>query len=277
MNKQELFDKIKKKKSFLCIGLDTDITKIPRHLIKEQDPVFAFNKQIIEATIEYTIAYKPNTAFYESLGTKGWESLEKTIEYLNQFKDRPFIIADAKRGDIGNTSAMYAKAFFEQMKVDAITVNPYMGSDSVKPFLSFKDKWTIVLVLTSNESAADFQFITSEKKVHLFESILEKGKQWGNENNMMWVVGATKAEMLQSVRKIVPDHFLLIPGIGSQGGNLSDVVKFGMNKQCGLLINASRSIIYAGDDISFTKKAGKEAKNIQQEMEQLLKHYNLAD
>ncbi|OIP05806.1 MAG: orotidine 5'-phosphate decarboxylase [Bacteroidetes bacterium CG2_30_32_10] len=275
MNKLELFDNIKKKKSFLCVGLDTDITKIPKHLLQLTDPVFEFNKQIIDATIEYAVAYKPNTAFYECLGTKGWESLEKTIQYLNQIKDRPFVIADAKRGDIGNTSTMYAKAFFEQMNVDAITVSPYMGSDSVKPFLTFKDKWAIILALTSNEGASDFQYSSSEIKTQLFETILEKGKKWGNENNMMWVVGATKAEMLKTIRNIVPNHFLLIPGIGNQGGNLREVVKNGLNKQCGLIVNASRSIIYAGNKNDFAQKSTNEAKKVQKEMEQLLYQYNL--
>ena len=275
MNKLELFDKIKKKKSFLCVGLDTDITKIPKHLLQETDPVFEFNKQIIDATIEYAVAYKPNTAFYECLGTKGWESLEKTIQYLNQIKDRPFVIADAKRGDIGNTSTMYAKAFFEQMNVDAITVSPYMGSDSVKPFLTFKDKWAIILALTSNEGATDFQYSSSEIKTQLFETILEKGEKWGNENNIMWVVGATKAEMLKTIRNIVPNHFLLIPGIGNQGGNLREVVKYGLNKQCGLIVNASRSIIYAGNEYDFAQKSTNEAKKVQKEMEQSLYQYNL--
>jgi len=275
MTKQELIKQIRKKASFLCVGLDTDLTKIPSHLLKEKDPIFEFNKQIIDATYDLCVAYKPNTAFYECLGTKGWESLEKTIQYLNQIKDRPFVIADAKRGDIGNTSTMYAKAFFEQMNVDAITVSPYMGSDSVKPFLTFKDKWAIILALTSNEGASDFQYSSSEIKTQLFETILEKGKKWGNENNMMWVVGATKAEMLKTIRNIVPNHFLLIPGIGNQGGNLREVVKNGLNKQCGLIVNASRSIIYAGNKNDFAQKSTNEAKKVQKEMEQLLYQYNL--
>lgn len=275
MNRLELFNNIKKKKSFLCVGLDTDITKIPKHILLEKDPVFEFNKQIIDATIEYAVAYKPNTAFYECLGLKGWESLLKTVEYLNQIKERPFIIADAKRGDIGNTSNMYAKAFFEQMNVDAITVSPYMGNDSVKPFLSYKNKWTIILTLTSNEGAIDFQYNSYNNDSPLFETVLKKAKQWGSEENTMWVVGATKTNMLQSIRNIVPNHFLLIPGIGSQGGNLNEVVNYGLNKQCGLIVNASRSIIYASNGTDFFKKAAIEAKFLQQEMKKLLIEHHL--
>jgi orotidine-5'-phosphate decarboxylase len=270
MDHKELYEKIRKKRSFLCVGLDSDITKMPVHLTPLSDPLFAFNKQIIDATIEYAVAYKPNTAFYECLGKKGWESLEKTVQYLNSLSERPFIIADAKRGDIGNTSSMYARAFFEKMKVDAITVSPYMGSDSIKPFLQYKDKWVILLALTSNDGAADFQFNRSATGLQLYEDVIEKSKGWGNKDNMMWVVGATKAGMLENIRKMVPDHFLLIPGIGSQGGSLADVAKYGMNHQCGLLVNASRSIIYAGNKEDFAEKAGNEALMIQKQMEELL-------
>jgi len=270
MNKTELFSNIKKKKSFLCIGLDTDIDLIPKHLLKEEDPVFAFNRQIIDATIEYCVAYKPNLAFYESTGTKGWESLEKTISYLHQTVDRPFIIADAKRGDISNTSAMYAKAFFERLQVDAITVNPYMGSDAVQPFLEYEDKWAVLLILTSNKGANDFQYLPTENHVPLYKAVIKKSMEWGNDSNMMFVVGATQAEKLRTVREIAPRHFLLIPGIGTQGGDLKTVAGFALNDQCGILVNASRSIIYAGKDIDFDRKARIAAKTLQYEMQQIL-------
>lgn len=269
MNKQELISIIQRKKSFLCVGLDSDISKIPPHLLSLEDPVFEFNKEIIDATLPYTVAYKPNLAFYETRGWKGLLSLEKTVAYLHSKDDKPFIIADAKRGDIGNTSTQYALSFFgntnEGLNFDAVTVAPYMGEDSVKPFLAFENKWVILLALTSNKGADDFQLLTANGK-RLFEHVLETSKQWGNENNMMYVVGATKAEMLEDIRKIVPDNFLLIPGVGAQGGSLSEVVKYGMNKDCGLLVNASRSIIYASKNTDFALKASEEAAIMQKEM-----------
>ncbi|WP_373492586.1 orotidine-5'-phosphate decarboxylase [Aquiflexum sp.] len=270
MNRKELFQKIRNKGSFLCVGLDTDLVKIPAHLLKEADPIFEFNKQIIEETVDYAVAYKPNIAFYEAIGPKGWESLQKTLEYIP--KDI-FTIADAKRGDIGNTSSLYAKAFFETMDFDSITVAPYMGVDSVRPFLEFKDKWVILLALTSNEGSADFQLTTSQSGKPLFQEVLEKSSKWGNPDNMMYVVGATRGEKIGEVRKIVPEHFFLVPGVGAQGGSLEEVAKFGMNSQCGLLVNSSRGIIYAGKDKDFAKVAGNEAKKLQQEMETMLNKY----
>lgn len=264
MTKVELYENIKKKKSFLCIGLDTDLKKIPRHLHKSSDPIFEFNRQIIDATHDLCVAYKPNIAFYESLGSAGWEALEKTADYLKKFKDI-FTIADAKRGDIGNTSSMYAQAFFGSMDFDSITVAPYMGEDSVTPFLQYEGKWVILLALTSNKGAGDFQ-----TENELYKSVLKKSQQWGNVDNMMYVVGATRAEMLADVRKIVPDHFLLVPGVGAQGGSLQEVAKYGMNKECGLLVNSSRNIIYASDKEDFSAKAREEAMKIQHEMEKLL-------
>lgn len=278
MNKKQLFELIKRKKSFLCVGLDSDIEKIPAHLFDYEDPVFEFNKAIIDATIEFAVAYKPNLAFYESRGIAGWNSLEKTMMYLNGFKEEVFTIADAKRGDIGNTSKLYAKAFFSgaqgALNFDAVTVAPYMGSDSVTPFLSYENKWAIVLCLTSNKGAYDFQLIeNSEGK--LFETVLKKSATWGSDNNMMYVVGATQAQTLEDVRKIVPDHFLLIPGVGAQGGKLEDVVKYGINKECGLLVNASRSIIFASQDTDFEKAAQAEAALIQKEMQSYLSAYKI--
>jgi orotidine-5'-phosphate decarboxylase len=270
MNRKELFQKISDKKSFLCVGLDTDLSRIPSHLMKESDPIFEFNRQIIEQTADFAVAYKPNIAFYEALGPKGWESLQRTLEYIP--KDI-FTIADAKRGDIGNTSRLYAKAFFETMDFDSVTVAPYMGADSVKPFLEFENRWVILLALTSNEGSADFQLISSQSGKPLFQEVLEKSSTWGNPDNMMYVVGATRGEKIAEVRKIVPDHFFLVPGVGAQGGSLEDVAKFGMNDHCGLLVNSSRGIIYAGNDKDFAKKAGKEAKKLQQEMEMLLNKY----
>lgn len=268
MTRAELFENIKSKKSFLCIGLDPDIKKIPRHLHKTSDPIFEFNKQLIDATHHLCVSYKPNTAFYESMGSAGWESLEKTVHYLKDFKNI-FTIADAKRGDIGNTSDQYAQAFFGLMDVDAITVAPYMGQESVKPYFNYENKWVVLLALTSNPSAADFQTLSiGDKK--LFEEVLIKSKTWGNADNLMYVVGATKAQMLADIRKIVPDNFLLVPGVGAQGGSLEEVVKYGMNKQCGLLINSSRAIIYANDSEDFAKEAEKQALIIQQQMEKLL-------
>jgi orotidine-5'-phosphate decarboxylase len=273
MKKQELIEIIKQKKSFLCVGLDTDITKIPMHLLDAEDPVFEFNRLIIDATIDVAVAYKPNLAFYESMGLNGLLSLERTINYLEKFRNQVFTIADAKRGDIGNTSQQYAKAFLskEGYDFDAITVAPYMGEDSVKPFLSFEDKWVIVLALTSNKGAFDFQFLKTENQRNLYEDVLYKTKEWGSDDNMMYVVGATQAEMLKNIRTIVPDHFLLVPGVGAQGGSLQEVCHYGMNKDGGLLINASRSILYASSEKDFAEKAGNEAQNLQKEMEILMK------
>ena len=277
MTRKELFELIAQKQSFLCVGLDADIAKLPKHLLKEEDPVFAFNKQIIDATLPYAVAYKPNVAFYESLGSKGLQSLEKTIAYLNQQPQKVFTIADAKRGDIGNTSTQYAKAFFcnadAKQNFDAVTVAPYMGEDSVTPFLQYPEHWVILLALTSNKGAFDFQFQRSEAGQPLFKCVLETSKKWGNADNMMYVVGATQAEMLGEIREIVPDNFLLIPGVGAQGGNLQSVAQHGMNKQCGLLVNASRSIIFAATDETFAEKAAEEAHRMQQEMKKLLEQY----
>ena len=283
MTRAELFGNIKRKKSFLCVGLDTDLTKIPKHLLKEEDPVFGFNKQIIDATKEYCVSYKPNMAFYESLGTRGWISLEKTINYINETCPDIFTIADAKRGDIGNTSKMYAKAFLENLNFDSITVAPYMGEDSVTPFMEYKNKWVILLALTSNSGANDFQLnemlsplvpiAIGRGRGRTYEHVLETSKKWGNSDNMMYVVGATKAEMLTGIRKIVPDSFLLVPGVGAQGGSLEEVAKHGMNKQCGLLVNSSRGIIYASAGEDFAEKAKEEAMKLQKEMEALLNQY----
>jgi orotidine-5'-phosphate decarboxylase len=276
MNRKELINQILKKKSFLCIGLDSDITKLPKHLLTFEDPIFEFNKQIIDATHSFCVAYKPNTAFYESLGTAGWRSLEKTINYLNINHPEIFTIADAKRGDIGNTSQLYAKAFFEKLNFDSITVAPYMGEDSVTPFLSYKDKWVILLALTSNKGALDFQLspvsdeANSHKLTPLYQKVLSHSSKWGSSENMMYVAGATRPEMLAEIRKIVPDHFLLVPGVGAQGGSLNEVVKYGMNKDCGLLVNASRSIIFASSDKDFAQKAADEAKKINLEMKVFL-------
>lgn len=271
MTKQELVEQIRKKKSFLCIGLDSDITKIPEHLLNEEDPVFSFNKQIIDATHDLAVAYKPNTAFYESRGVEGWKSLQKTIDYLNNLENPVFTIADAKRGDIGNTSTQYAKAFFEQLNFDSVTVAPYMGKDSVSPFLQFDGKWAIVLALTSNQGAFDFQFIQNEEdQKKLYETVLETAKTWGSEENMMFVVGATKAEMLSQVRKYIPNHFLLVPGVGAQGGSLEEVAKYGMNKDIGLLVNSSRGIIFASNGKDFAEKAREEALKLQKQMAGLI-------
>lgn len=271
MTKQELIEQIRKKESFLCIGLDSDITKIPKHLLSDEDPVFSFNKQIIDATHDLAVAYKPNTAFYESRGVEGWESLKKTIDYLNNLQEPVFTIADAKRGDIGNTSTQYAKAFFEALNFDSVTIAPYMGSDSVSPFLQFDGKWAIVLALTSNQGAFDFQFIRNdENQKNLFETVLETTKSWGSDENMMYVVGATKAEMLQQVRKYIPNHFLLVPGVGAQGGSLEEVAKYGMNAEVGLLVNSSRGIIFASDGIDFAERAREEALKLQRQMAGLM-------
>ncbi len=269
MTTQQLITEIKKKKSFLCIGLDVDLNKIPSHLLKEEDPIFAFNKAIIDATHHLCVAYKPNTAFYEAYGIKGWQSLEKTIQYLNTNYPEIYTIADAKRGDIGNTSTMYAKAFFEDLAFDSVTVAPYMGKDSVEPFLAFKDKHTIMLALTSNEGAFDFQ----TKEVNgreLYKEVLETSKGWKNSENLMYVVGATKAEYFAEIRKIVPTSFLLVPGVGAQGGNLQDVCKYGLSENIGLLINSSRGIIYASNNEDFATKAALKAEELQQEMSEIL-------
>ena len=263
MDKQQLITQIKQKQSFLCVGLDTDIKKIPTHLLELEDPIFEFNKQIIDATKEYCMAYKPNIAFYESRGVSGWNSLQKTLDYI---PNDIFTIADAKRGDIGNTSNMYARAFFENMNFDAVTVAPYMGSDSVTPFLGFDGKWAILLALTSNKGGLDFQTFKNENGKQLFEQVLEISQTWGTDENMMFVVGATRFEQLSKIRKIIPNHFLLVPGVGAQGGNLREVAKYGMNQDCGLLVNSSRGIIYAGNGTDFAEKAGNEAQKLQQQM-----------
>ncbi|MCK9302500.1 MAG: orotidine-5'-phosphate decarboxylase [Bacteroidales bacterium] len=270
MTKQQLIDSIYNKNSFLCIGLDSDYNKLPSCILDNDDPIFEFNRRIIDATHKYAVAYKPNIAFYESRGSQGWQSLEKTVDYIRKVDDSIFIIADAKRGDIGNTSKQYAIAFFQNIDFDAVTVAPYMGKDSVTPFLSFDGKWVILLALTSNEGAYDFQFIKAGEK-HLFETVIETSKQWGaNEDNMMYVVGATKAEMLKDIRKIVPDNFLLVPGVGAQGGSLSEVCKYGINKEVGLLVNSSRGIIFASKGADFDLVAEQKAKEIQLEMKEII-------
>lgn len=270
MNRAELFEQIQKKSSYLCVGLDTDIQKIPKHLLDHEDPIFAFNKEIIDATADYAVAYKPNIAFYEAHGIDGWKSLQKTMDYIP--KDI-FTVADAKRGDIGNTSKMYARAFFEQMDCDSITVAPYMGEDSVKPFLEFEDKWVILLALTSNAGGKDFQNLGLNKGGELYEEVLRKSQEWGSLDELMYVVGATRAEALQNIRQIVPDHFLLVPGVGAQGGSLEEVSKYGMNSHCGLLVNSSRGIIYADDSQDFAAVAGEKAKELQSQMAGFLKKY----
>jgi orotidine-5'-phosphate decarboxylase len=274
MNKQQIINQIKAKKSFLCVGLDTDIKKIPPHLLNEEDPVFAFNKSIIDATAEYAVAYKPNTAFYEVYGAKGWASLEKTINYIKEKHSGIFVIADAKRGDIGNTSANYARAFFETLKADALTVAPYMGVDSVEPFLGFEDKWVVLLALTSNKGSKDFQYLNAEGK-ELYKNVLMKSQEWADDNKMMYVVGATHPEELGEIRKMLPNHFFLVPGVGAQGGDLQAVARHGLNSQIGLLVNSSRGIIYASNGEDFAEKAAGEAKKLQQQMEELLKADNL--
>jgi len=270
---EKLISEIKKKQSFLCIGLDVDLNKIPKHLLKEEDPIFAFNKAIIDATHHLCVAYKPNTAFYEAYGIKGWKALEKTIKYLNEKHPEIFTIADAKRGDIGNTSTMYAKAFFEDLAFDSVTVAPYMGKDSVEPFLAFKDKHTILLALTSNQGAFDFQTKTIDDK-EVYKHVLETSKSWNDATNrLMYVVGATKAEYLADIRQIIPDSFLLVPGVGAQGGNLHDVCKYGMNDSVGLLINSSRGIIYASNTENFAEASATKASELQQEMALELVNY----
>lgn len=267
MTYNELYQEILLKKSYLCVGLDTDINKIPPYLLAFEDPIFEFNKQIIESTAEYCVAYKPNIAFYESLGIKGWISLEKTISFLNTHYTKHFTIADAKRGDIGNTSYMYAKAFFEEFSFDSITISPYMGKDSITPFLEYKNKWAIVLALTSNEGSKDFEEISDTNGQKLYENVLKTTQNWANHEQMMYVTGATKAIEFKNIRKIVPKHFLLVPGVGAQGGNLEEVSKYGMNNHVGLLVNSSRAIIYASNSTDFAIKAGVESQKVQKEME----------
>ena len=266
MDKQQLFENIKRKKSFLCVGLDTDIKKIPEHLLKEEDPIFAFNKAIIDATADLCIAYKPNLAFYESMGVKGWIAFEKTVEYIKTNYPDQFIIADAKRGDIGNTSAMYARTFFEELNIDSVTVAPYMGEDSVTPFLTYEGKWVILLALTSNKGSHDFQLTEDPNGERLFEKVLRKSQEWGNDGQMMYVVGATQGKAFEDIRRIAPNHFLLVPGIGAQGGSLEEVCKYGMTTDCGLLVNSSRGIIYASQGEDFAEVAAQKAHELQQEM-----------
>lgn len=274
MTREELFENIKKKQSFLCVGLDSDVNKIPEFMFDkyEGDYIFEFNKQIIDATAKYCVAYKPNLAFYESLGLQGWDVLERTVDYIRSNYPDMFLIADAKRGDIGNTSAMYARTFFGAMDFDSVTVAPYMGEDSVSPFLTYEGKWVTLLALTSNKGAFDFQFMKdAETGDTLYQKVLKTSKNWGNADNMMYVVGATKADMLSDIREIIPDNFLLVPGIGAQGGSLEEVVKHGMNSQCGLLVNSSRAIIYAANDETFAEAAAREAKKVQEQMAGFLK------
>lgn len=276
MNKATLIQEIKAKKSFLCIGLDTDIQRLPKHLLDTEDPIFEFNKAIIEATSEFCVAYKPNIAFYESLGSKGWDSLQKTMDII---PNNIFTIADAKRGDIGNTSALYARAFFDKassgFNFDSVTVAPYMGSDSVKPFLTYDNKWVILLALTSNEGAGDFQFIENNKQEPLYKSVLTKSQEWANDERMMYVVGATRPEYFAEIRKVSPKHFYLVPGVGAQGGSLEEVCKYGLNDEIGLLINSSRNIIYASSGIDFAEKAKLEAQKMQEEMAKILAYNKL--
>jgi len=270
MNRAELAAQIRQKRSYLCVGLDTDLEKIPQHLLKAADPVFEFNKQIIDATHDYCVAYKPNIAFYEALGPKGWESLQKTLDYIPK---GIFTIADAKRGDIGNTSSLYARAFFKQMNFDSITVAPYMGADSVKPFLEFEGKWVILLAHTSNPGAKDFQLLETRDGKKLYEEVLVRSQAWGTAEQLMYVVGATQADKIGEIRKLVPEHFFLVPGIGAQGGDLEMVSKYGMNKDCGLLVNSARAIIYASGDKDFAAVARKEAEKVRDEMDGYLEKY----
>ncbi len=276
MNAIQLFEQIKAKRSFLCIGLDSDISKIPEFLLSKEDPLFEFNRSIIDATIDYAVAYKPNVAFYEQQGAAGWNSLQKTIRYIKNHYPNTFVIADAKRGDISNTASMYANTFFRVLGCDAVTLSPYMGHDTVEPFLRQKDKWVILLSLTSNPSFDDFQLLKCEETdMRLFETVILKSRYWGTENNMMYVVGATRSELISDVRRIAPDHFFLVPGIGEQGGSLAEVAKYGMNKQCGLLVSSSRSIIYADRSMRFAGAAKTAAIILQKEMENLLKQKEL--
>lgn len=275
MNRSELVNQIKTKRTFLCVGLDTDLKKVPQHILKEEDPIFSFNKAIIDATADYCVAYKPNLAFYEAFGVKGLMAFEKTVKYLKENYPNHFIVADAKRGDIGNTSAMYARTFFEEYDVDSLTVAPYMGEDSVTPFLGYDGKWVIVLALTSNKGSHDFQLTEDKDGERLFEKVLKTSTNWGNKDNMMYVVGATQGKMFEDIRRIVPDHFLLVPGVGAQGGSLEEVCKYGMNKECGLLVNSSRGIIYAANDETFAQTAAEKAKELMEQMDAELKKYGI--
>lgn len=270
MERKQLIEQIFSKKSFLCVGLDTDLNKVPKFLLNEEDPIFSFNKAIIDATAPYCVAYKPNLAFYECYGLKGMEAFEKTITYLKEKYPNHFIIADAKRGDIGNTSKMYAQTFFKEYNVDALTIAPYMGEDSVKPFLEYEGKWVILLALTSNKGSHDFQLFEDKDGVRLFERVLSKAQEWDTTENLMFVVGATQGSLFADIRKLAPDSFLLVPGVGAQGGSLQEVCKYGMNKDCGLLVNSSRGIIYASSEANFAEIAGEKAKELQQEMEKEL-------
>ncbi len=274
MNRQQIVEQIRKKKSFLCVGLDTDIKKIPEHLLSEEDPIFAFNKAVIDATAPYCVAYKPNLAFYESLGVNGQEALEKTVRYLRENYPEQFIIADAKRGDIGNTSTLYARSFFEYLDVDAVTVAPYMGEDSVKPFLGYPGKWVILLALTSNKGSADFQLIKDENGNRLFENVILTSRKWAGTDEMMYVVGATQGRMFEDIRAIAPDNFLLVPGVGAQGGSLEEVCKYGMTDDCGPLVNSSRGIIYASNGENFAEAAGTAARELAGEMAGMLATYS---
>lgn len=275
MNREQLIENIRRKGSFLCVGLDTDIKKIPGHLLTEEDPIFAFNKAIIDATAQYCVAYKPNTAFYESLGVDGWKSLDRTVKYIRENYPDQLIIADAKRGDIGNTSSLYARAFFENMNVDALTVAPYMGFDSVKPFMDYDGKWVILLALTSNPGSRDFQFLTDMTGTRLFEHVLETARQWGNEDKLMFVVGATQGAMFAEVRRVAPNNFLLVPGVGAQGGSLDEVAKWGMTLDCGLIVNSSRGIIYASHGEDFAEAAAIEARKLRDHMTILLSSHGV--
>ena len=275
MTRKELIASIQRKRSFLCVGLDTDLKKVPAHLLQEEDPVFAFNKAIIDATAPYCVAYKPNLAFYESMGVNGWIAFEKTVAYLRENYPDQFIIADAKRGDIGNTSAMYARTFFEEMDLDAVTVAPYMGEDSVTPFLGYEGKWVILLALTSNKGSHDFQLTEDAQGEKLFEKVLRKSQEWAGNDQMMYVVGATQGKAFEDIRRIAPNHFLLVPGIGAQGGSLEEVCKYGMTSECGLIVNSSRAIIYADATERFAQVAGEKAREVQAQMAQELDKYGI--
>jgi len=275
MTSDQLFEQIKRKRSFLCVGLDTDLSKIPPHLLSTDDPIFEFNKAIVDATADLAVAFKPNLAFYEVHGAAGWISLQKTVRYIRENHKDLFIIADAKRGDITSTAKMYAKTFFNSLDCDSITISPYMGKDSVSPFLEYKNKWVIILALTSNESFSDFQMIENKNGKRLFEEVIKKTMQWGNVDNTMFVVGATRAELFQDIRKVAPNHFLLVPGVGEQGGSLQDVAKYGMNSKCGLLVNSSRGIIYADKTEKFAEAARNKAYQLQQEMQHILEKSGL--
>lgn len=275
MTRKELIASIQRKRSFLCVGLDTDLKKVPAHLLQEEDPVFAFNKAIIDATAPYCVAYKPNLAFYESMDVKGWIAFEKTVSYLRENYPDQFIIADAKRGDIGNTSAMYARTFFEEMDLDAVTVAPYMGEDSVTPFLGYEGKWVILLALTSNKGSHDFQLTEDAQGEKLFEKVLRKSQEWAGNDQMMYVVGATQGKAFEDIRRIAPNHFLLVPGIGAQGGSLEEVCKYGMTSECGLIVNSSRAIIYADATERFAQVAGEKAREVQAQMAQELDRYGI--